>query len=41
MSIAVGLITLVIVMLAIDLLTAPKCGQTVARTKLKDSRHAA
>ncbi len=41
MNVLIGLIALAMVMLAVDLLTAPKCVQTVARTKLKGSRRAA
>lgn len=41
MNILIGSIVLVVVLLAIDLATAPKYDKTAARAKLKESRRPA
>jgi hypothetical protein len=41
MSILFALVGLAFVLLAVDLLTAPKCNEPVARAPLKDSRKVA
>ncbi|MGD9720378.1 MAG: hypothetical protein AB7O59_06900 [Pirellulales bacterium] len=41
MSLLFAFVALAFVLLAVDLLTAPKCGEAAAHAKLKDSRRAA